>query len=148
MTGLEDLEGGILVTTESEGDREVSRHDRVIVAIPVEQASEIASGLGMGIDGESIPSIVAWGFCDLTPKVPEGFRIHDLGNTTKMVFIPEASAQLIDQRTHCRKLSRTLWAFPARVGSHKWRYSRASSGAGSVVAKDGVCSLEMLSVMR
>ena len=142
VTGLEDLEGGILVTTESEGDREVSRHDRVIVAIPVEQASEIASGLGMGIDGESIPSIVAWGFCDSTPEeVPEGFRIHDLGNTTKMVELsPEASAQLIDQDKH--SLSKIITDSMGISGegwkSHKWRYSRASSGPGSVVAKDGV----------
>ena len=142
VTGLEDLEGGILVTTESEGDREVSRHDRVIVAIPVEQASEIASGLGIGIDGESIPRIVAWGFCDSTPKeVPEGFRIHDLGNTTKMVELsPEASAQLIDQDKH--SLSKIITDSMGISGegwrSHKWRYSRASSGPGSVVAKDGV----------
>ena len=142
VTGLEDLEGGILVTTESEGDREVSRHDRVIVAIPVEQASEIASGLGIGIDGESIPRIVAWGFCDSTPKeVPEGFRIHDLGNTTKMVELsPEASAQLIDQDKHLlSKIITDSMGIPGEGWkSHKWRYSRASTGPGSVVTKDGV----------
>ena len=142
VTGLEDLEGGILVTTESEGDRKVSRHDRVIVAIPVEQASEIASGLGLGIDGESIPTIVAWGFCDSTPEeVPEGFRIHDLGNSTKMVELsPEASAELIDQDK--RSLSKIITDSMGISGegwkSHKWRYSRASTGPGSVVTKDGV----------
>jgi hypothetical protein len=76
VTGLELTEGGIRVTKESDGDGEVCRYDRVIVAVPVEQASEIASDLDIDIDGESIPSIVAWGFCDSIPEeVPEGFRI-------------------------------------------------------------------------
>ena len=56
VSGLELMEGGIRVTTESDGDGEVCRCDRVIVAVPVEQASEIASDLGIDIDGESIPS--------------------------------------------------------------------------------------------
>ena len=142
VTGLEDTEGGILVTTESDGDREVSIYDRVIVAVPVEQASEIANGLGIVIDGESVPSIVAWGFCDSIPEeLPEGFRIHDLGNSTTMVELsPEASGQLIDQDK--RSLSKIITDSIGISGegwkSHKWRYSRASSGPGSVVAKDGV----------
>ena len=139
---LEDTEGDVLVTTESDGDREVSRYDRVIVAVPVEQASEIAKGLGIVIDGESVPSIVAWGFCDSTPeKVPEGFRILDLGNSTTMVELSsEASGQLIDQDK--RSLSKIITDSIGIPGegwkSHKWRYSRASTGPGSVVTKDGV----------
>ena len=142
VTGLEDTEGGILVTTESDGDREVSIYDRVIVAVPVEQASEIANGLGIVIDGESVPSIVAWGFCDSIPEeLPEGFRIHDLGNSTTMVELsPEASGQLIDQDKP--SLSKIITDSIGISGegwkSHKWRYSRASSGPGFVVAKDGV----------
>ena len=142
VSRLEDTEEGILVTTEADGDREVSRYDRVIVAVPVEQASEIANDLGIVIDGESVPSIVAWGFCDSTPEdVPEGFRIHDLGNSTTMVELsPEASGQLIDQNK--RSLSKIITDSMGIPGegwkSHKWRYSRASSGPGSVVAKDGV----------
>ena len=142
VTGLEDTEGGILVTTESDGDREVSRYDRAIVAVPVEQASEIANGLGIVIDGESVPSIVAWGFCDSIPEeLPEGFRIHDLGNSTTMVELsPEASGQLIDQDKP--SLSKIITDSIGISGegwkSHKWRYSRASSGPGFVVAKDGV----------
>ena len=142
VSRLEDTEGDILVTTESDGDREVSRYDRVLVAVPVEQASEIAKGLGIVIDGESVPSIVAWGFCDSTPEeVPEGFRIHDLGNSTSMVELsPEVSGQLIDQDK--RSLSKIITDSIGIPGegwkSHKWRYSRASSGPGSVVTKNGV----------
>ena len=142
VSRLEDTEGDILVTTESDGDREVSRYDRVLVAVPVEQASEIANGLGIVIDGDSVPSIVAWGLCDSTPEeVPEGFRIHDLGNSTRMVELsPEASGQLIDQDK--RSLSKIITESIGIPGegwkSHKWRYSRASSGPGSVVTKNGV----------
>ena len=139
---LEDTEGDILVTTESDGDREVSRYDRVIVAVPVEQASEIANGLGIVIDGESVPSIVAWGFCDSAPEeVPEGFRILDLGNSTTMVELSsEASGQLIDQdkRSLSKIITDSIGIPSEGWKSHKWRYSRASTGPGSVVTKDGV----------
>ena len=139
---LEDTEGDILVTTESDGDREVSRYDRVIVAVPVEQASEIAKGLGIVIDGESVPSIVAWGFCDSAPEeVPEGFRILDLGNSTTMVELSsEASGQLIDQdkRSLSKIITDSIGIPSEGWKSHKWRYSRASTGPGSVVTKDGV----------
>ena len=139
---LEDMEGDILVTTESDGDREVSRYDRVIVAVPVEQASEIAKGLGIVIDGESVPSIVAWGFCDSAPEeVPEGFRILDLGNSTTMVELSsEASGQLIDQdkRSLSKIITDSIGIPSEGWKSHKWRYSRASTGPGSVVTKDGV----------
>ena len=139
---LEDTEGDILVTTESDGDREVSRYDRVIVAVPVEQASEIAKGLGIVIDGESVPSIVAWGFCDSAPEeVPEGFRILDLGNSTTMVELsPEASGKLIDQdkRSLSKIITDSIGIPSEGWKSHKWRYSRASTGPGSVVTKDGV----------
>ena len=139
---LEDTEGDILVTTESDGDREVSRYDRVIVAVPVEQASEIANGLGIVIDGESVPSIVAWGFCDSAPEeVPEGFRILDLGNSTTMVELSsEASGQLIDldKRSLSKIITDSIGIPSEGWKSHKWRYSRASTGPGSVVTKDGV----------
>ena len=139
---LEDTEGDVLVTTESDGDREVSRYDRVIVAVPVEQASEIAKGLGIVIDGESVPSIVAWGFCDSAPEeVPEGFRILDLGNSTTMVELsPEASGKLIDQdkRSLSKIITDSIGIPSEGWKSHKRRYSRASTGPGSVVTKDGV----------
>ena len=114
----------------------------MIVAVPVEQASEISTDLGIDIHGESIPRLVAGGFCDSIPEeVPEGFRIHDLGNSTTMVELsPEASGQLIDQDK--RSLSKIITDSIGISGegwkSHKWRYSRASSGPGSVVTKDGV----------
>ena len=142
MSGLEIIEQGIQVTTESEGDAEVFRYDRVIVAVPVEQASEISTDLGIDIDGESIPSIVAWGFCDSMPEeAPEGFRIHDLGNSTAMVELStEMSGRLIDQDK--LSLSKIITDSIGISGegwkAHKWRYSRASSGPGSVVTKDGV----------
>ena len=142
VSGLEIMEEGIRVTTESDEDGEVCRYDRVIVAVPVEQASEISSDLGIDIDGESIPSIVAWGFCDTIPEeVPEGFRIHDLGNSTTMVELSaEMSGQLIDQDK--LSLSKIITDSIGISGegwkAHKWRYSRASTGPGSVVTKDGV----------
>ena len=142
VSGLEIMEGGIRVTTESDGDGEVCRCDRVIVAVPVEQASEIASDLGIDIDGESIPSIVAWGFCDSIPEeVPDGFRIHDLGNSTTMVELStEMSGQLIDldKRSLSKIITDSIGISGEDWKSHKWRYSRASSGPGSVVTKDGV----------
>ena len=142
VSGLEIMEEGIRVATESDEDGEVCRYDRVIVAVPVEQASEISSDLGIDIDGESIPSIVAWGVCDSIPEeVPEGFRIHDLGNSTTMVELStEMSGQLIDQDK--LSLSKIITDSIGISGkgwkAHKWRYSRASSGPGSVVTKDGV----------
>ena len=142
VTGLELMEEGIRVTRESDGDGEIYRYDRVIVAVPVEQASEIASDLDIDIDGESIPSIVAWGFCDSIPEeVPEGFRIHDLGNSTTMVELStEMSGQLIDhdKRSLSKIITDKLGISGEGWKSHKWRYSRASSGPGSVVAKDGI----------
>ena len=142
VSGLELVEGGIVVTMESDSDREVNRYDRVIVAVPVEQASEIASGMAIEIDGESIPCIVAWGFCDSIPEeVPEGFMIHDLGNSTVMVELsPETSGQLIDRdKSSLAKIITNSIGIPGEGWkSHKWRYSRASSGPGSVVTKDGV----------
>jgi len=142
VSGLELVEGGIVVTTESDGNGEVNRYDRVIVAIPVEQASEIASDLAIDIDGESIPSIVAWGFCDSIPEeVPGGFRIHDLGNSTVMVELtPETSGQLIDRdkSSLAKFITNSIGISSEGWKSHKWRYSRASSGPGSVVTKDGV----------
>lgn len=142
VSGLELMEGGIRVTTESDGDGEVCRCDRVIVAVPVEQASEIASDLGIDIDGESIPSIVAWGFCDSIPEeAPEGFRIYEVDDATAIVELsPEESSQLIDEDkgalakiiTGAMGLSSEGWK------SHKWRYSRAYSGPGAVVSKDGI----------
>tara|TARA_B100001287_G_scaffold119550_1_gene100734 strand:+ start:4111 stop:6423 length:2313 start_codon:yes stop_codon:yes gene_type:complete len=142
VTGLELMEEGIRVTKESDGDGEIYRYDRVIVAVPVEQASEIASDLDIDIDGESIPSIVAWGFCDSIPEeVPEGFRIHDLGNSTTMVELStEMSGQLIDhdKRSLSKIITHKLGISGEGWKSHKWRYSRASSGPGSVVAKDGI----------
>ena len=142
VSGLEIMEEGIQVTTKSGGDGEVCRYDRVIVAVPVEQASEISTDLGIDIDGESIPSIVAWGFCDSMPEeAPEGFRIHDLGNSTAMVELStEMSGRLIDQDK--LSLSKIITDSIGISGegwkAHKWRYSRASSGPGSVVTKDGV----------
>ena len=142
VSGLELMEGGIGVATENEGDSGTSRYDRVIVALPVEQAAEIASNLGIEIDGESIPSIVAWGFCDSIPEeVPEGYRIYDFGNSTTMVELsPEMSGQFIDhdKRSLSKVITDSLGISDQGWKSHKWRYSRAASGPGSVVTKDGV----------
>ena len=142
VSGLELMEGGVSVTTESEGERESSRYDRVIVAIPVEQAAEIASDLDIEFDGESIPSIVAWGFCDSIPEeVPEGFRIYDLDNSTTMVELSaEMSGQLIDldKSSLSKIITDSMGISDEGWRSHKWRYSRAASGPGSVMAKDGV----------
>ena len=142
VSGLELMEGGIGVATENEGDSGTSRYDRVIVALPVEQAAEIASNLDIEIDGESIPSIVAWGFCDSIPEeVPEGYRIYDFGNSTTMVELsPEMSGQFIDhdKGSLSKIITDSLGISDRGWKSHKWRYSRAASGPGSVVTKDGV----------
>ena len=142
VSGLELMEGGVSVTTESEGERESSRYDRVIVAVPVEQAAEIASDLDIEFDGESIPSIVAWGLCDSIPEeVPEGFRIYDLDNSTTMVELSaEMSGQLIDldKGSLSKIITDSMGISDQGWKSHKWRYSRAASGPGSVMAKDGV----------
>ena len=142
VVGLELIEGGIGVNTDFEGDRKVSRFDRVIVAVPLEQAAEIASYFDVDINGESAPCIVSWGACDSIPnELPEGFRVYDLGDSSKMVELsPEISSQMIDmdKRSISKFITDSMGISDEGWKTHKWRYSRASTGPGSVITKEGV----------
>ena len=77
---------------------DVSTHDKVIVAVPVEQAMEIASWLGLEIMGQSYSKIVSWGPTENKPQmVPEGYDFMQIDNTTSLVELSsDISDKLID----------------------------------------------------
>ena len=64
VCNVELLEDGIMVTSEHNDESHSSRFDRVIVAVPLEQAAEIGKQIDLEIEGRSLPCIVAWGPCE------------------------------------------------------------------------------------
>ena len=133
---------GVRVDSEFKGERKSSRFDRVLVAVPVEQAADIASEIDLEIVGKSSPCIVAWGPCEtLLENPPEGFSIYKVDEKTTLVELsPEISHQLIDQDKALltKIITERIGLSDEGWKSHKWRYSRASSGPGSVISRHGV----------
>lgn len=142
VCNLELLVDGVRVDSEFKGERKSSRFDRVLVAVPVEQAADIASEIDLEIVGKSSPCIVAWGPCEtLLENPPEGFSIYKVDEKTTLVELsPEISHQLIDQDKALltKIITERIGLSDEGWKSHKWRYSRASSGPGSVISRHGV----------
>lgn len=139
VTGIESIEDGALVSTEFDGEESTSRWDRVLVAIPVEQASEIGKKLGVEIEGDSFPSIIAWGPCDKSPdQLPDDLSIYEVDGSTVLVEMsPEMSDRLIEMEKE--DLSKMVAEKIGSAGTgwkcHKWRYGRARTGPGKVISK-------------
>ena len=142
VCNVELLGDEIRVTSEFEGGMQSSTFDRVLVAVPVEQAAEIGRGIDLEIVGKSSPCIVAWGPCETLPELlPEGFSIYKVDEMTALVELcPEISHQLIDQDKAplTKIITEKIGLSDEGWKSHKWRYSRASSGPGSVISRHGL----------
>ena len=136
------LEDGIMVTSEHNHESHSSKFDRVIVAVPLEQAADIGKKIDLEIEGQSLPCIVAWGPCEKPLKnSPEGFNIHKVDEISTLVELsPEISHQMIDldNDSLTKKITEKIGLTDEGWKSHKWRYSRASSGPGSVISRDGI----------
>jgi hypothetical protein len=139
VTGIESIEDGALVSTEFDGEESTSRWDRVLVAIPVEQASKIGKKLGVEIEGDSFPSIIAWGPCDKFPdQLPDNLSIYEVDVSTVLVEMsPEMSDRLIEMEKE--EISKMVAEKIGSAGTgwkcHKWRYGRARTGPGKVISK-------------
>ena len=142
VTGIESTGDGIVAKTEFEGEESTSRWDRVLVSIPVEQAIEIGNKLGLEIEGDSLPSIIAWGPCDKPPdQSPDGLSIYEVDNHTVLIEMsPEISGQLIEMEKEelSRMVAEKIGSTGAGWKSHKWRYGRARTGPGKVISKHGM----------
>jgi len=139
---IDIVENGVRLTKDFDGHVDVSTHDKVIVAVPVEQAMEIASWLGLEIMGQSYSKIVSWGPTENKPQmVPEGYDLMQIDNTTSLVELSsDISDKLIDNSLEdiTKIISESMGLSTDGWKSHKWRYSTPFSGPKSVVSKDCV----------
>ena len=142
ITNIDMTKKGVKLTVDFHGDVNISTHDKVIVAVPVEQAKEMASWLGLEIMGESNSKIVSWGITKDTPKmVPEGYNPIRVDDSTLLVELSsKLSDELIENKLDdiSKIVSNNLGLPGDGWKSHKWRYSTPYSGPESVLTNNGV----------
>ncbi len=142
ITHIDVIKNGVRLTRDFDGDVNVSTHDKVIVAVPVEQAIVIASWLGLEIMGQSYSKIISWGpFQDIPQTVPEGYNLTKVDDSTLLVELSSDYSEILIENS----LDQITKIISERMGlcsdgwkSHKWRYSTPFSGPESVLSKNGV----------
>lgn len=142
ITHIDTTENGVRLTRDFQGEEEVSIHDKVIVAVPVEQAIVIASWLGLEIIGQSYSKIVSWGPTEGSPeRVPAGYNFTQINDSMSLV---ELSSKISDKFIEnsldeiTKIVSESMGLCADGWKSHKWRFSTPFSGPKSVITKGGV----------
>ena len=142
ITHIEITDNGIRLTRHFEGEEKLSIHDKVIVAVPVEQAIVMASWLDLEIIGQSYSKIVSWGRTEDSPEmVPEGYNLIQINDSTSRVELSsDISDKLIEKTLDdiTKIVSESMGISADGWKSHKWRYGTPFSGPESVISESGV----------
>ena len=127
------------IRVETESQEIVESYDWLIVATPVEQAISLCSGLDLNLSGKSESCLVAWGPSkDLEGAIPEGFVVSRYGGSEGMMvkldsimsdkFLEYSKEEMVAEVTSRLGIPSLGWR------AHRWRFSRAISGPGSVTS--------------
>ena len=135
IVGVKEDAQGVLLWGSSDSQEVQFNHSRVIVAVPIEQATRL---LEEGVlSGESAPYWVAWGpGHEGSDSLPEGWSIRNVGNgTIELRLDPNSSEEHINRtKDEMASLIPTKAGFsPVGWSSHLWRYGRPISGPARVV---------------
>ena len=135
--------GSVEIRVETESREIVESYDRLIVATPVEQAISLCSGLDLNLRGKSESCLVAWGPSkDLDGPVPEGFVVSRYGEGKGMMvkLDPIMSDKILEysKEEMVAEVTSRLGVPSEGWRAHRWRFSRAISGSGSVKSESRV----------
>ena len=127
-----------------EGESFASKHDHIILAIPIEQAQILTKDTELEISGESESCWVLWGPCEVeVDKNPEGWELNfgiseegileiRLSPEISKLHLGKNKQEMIEYVTSSLGLNPTDWK------SHRWTYSRPVEGPKKVVSSGNI----------
>ena len=114
------------------------QYDRVIVALPIEQAIDVCNSLRLEISGESNSTWVVWGPSDINQQVPDKWESYYHPNGTGILEIRIKNNKIydgdkFDSSTVINFVTDELGVDSTDWQAHYWKYSDAVKGPGEII---------------
>ena len=143
VTSLEERNESVEITVKNQDEINKYQYDRVIVALPIEQAINICNPLGLEINGVSDSTWVVWGPSDKIDLIPGNWEsyYHNSGSGVMEVRIRNDeidvgdklnSKQVIDFVTDKLGVDSSNWR------AHYWKYAIPVDGPREILHTDRI----------
>jgi hypothetical protein len=143
VTSLEEKNESVEITVKNQNSINKYQYDRVIIALPIEQAIDICNPLGLEIYGMSDSTWVVWGPSDKIERIPENWEsyYHAYGSGVMEIRIRNheiiadhnfSSRDMVDLVTEKLGVPSSNWQ------AHYWKYSIPIEGPGEIIHTERV----------
>ena len=143
VTNLEEKNEFVEITVKNQNNINNYQYDRVIVALPVEQANEICDSLGLKICGFSESTWVVWGPSSEVKQIPENWESYyhhsnsgaieiRIRNDEIIGDIRLDSSSVVDYVTDKLGVSSSDWQ------AHHWKYAIPVEGPEEIIHTERV----------
>ena len=138
VTSLEEKNESVEITVKNQDSINKYQYDRVIVALPIEQAIDICNPLGLEINGVSDSIWVAWGPSDKIDLIPENWESYYHTSGSGVMEIRIRNDEIIsDDKLNSRDVvdfvTDKLGVDSSNWQAHYWKYAIPVEGPGEII---------------
>ena len=138
VISIEEINDSVEIKVNDKDKVNRFQYDRVIVALPIEQAIDVCNSLRLEISGESNSTWVVWGPSDINQQVPDKWESYYHPNGTGILEIRIKNNKIydgdkFDSSTVINFVTDELGVDSTDWQAHYWKYSDAVKGPGEII---------------
>jgi len=143
VISLDEQDDSVKITVDNKDSLRNYHYDRVIVALPIEQAIDICSSLELEIFGESDSTWVVWGPSDNNHNIPENWEsyYHSIDSGILEIRIKNDDifdGDKFDSQTIIDFITNKLGVDSTNWQAHYWKFAKSVEGPGEIIHTERV----------
>jgi hypothetical protein len=138
VINLDEKDDSVEITVNNEDSLTKYHYDRVIVALPIEQAIDVCASLGLEFFGESASTWVVWGPSDKNHNIPENWESYYHSSDSGILEIRIKNNDIFDggkfdSQTIIHFVTNKLGVDSTNWQSHYWKFANSVEGPGEII---------------
>lgn len=138
VINLDEKDDSVEITINNKDSLTKYHYDRVIVALPIEQAIDVCASLDLEIFGESDSTWVIWGPSDKNHKIPENWESYYHSSDSEILEIRIKNDDVFDgnkfdSQTIIHFVTNKLGVDSTNWQSHYWKFANSVEGPGEII---------------
>jgi hypothetical protein len=138
VINLDEKDDSVEITVNNEDSLTKYHYDRVIVALPIEQAIDVCASLGLEFFGESASTWVVWGPSDKNHNIPEHWESYYHSSDSGILEIRIKNNDIFDggkfdSQTIIHFVTNKLGVDSTNWQSHYWKFANSVEGPGEII---------------
>jgi hypothetical protein len=138
VINLDEKDDSVEITVNNEDSLTKYHYDRVIVALPIEQAIHVCSSLELDFFGKSDSIWVVWGPSDKNYNIPENWESYYHSSDSGILEVRIKNDDIFDgdkfdSQTIIHFVTNKLGVDSTNWQSHYWKFANSVEGPGEII---------------